>query len=317
MKIFLIVLFVFSLLSCRTVNMDNNMGSTGVGRVRDRNREQQQDEETVTPPAVLIIERPIFVPEQEAPPQRPQGEAAVTASNRAGIIRPEDFSHAAIIFDFHPDLVYEVFTMPLRITDISLQPGERVVETPFVSDSERWILGAGVSYQNGIPVQHVYVKPAVHGISATLIINTDRRVYRIILRSFRDIHMPLVRWRYAPGLPASFVMPPQHQVSENEDTGGTGMAEVDPRFLSFNYRITRGFFSRPSWMPTRVFDDGARTYIVFPQHVLQREMPAIFENRRDIINYRVLDNVVIIDRLIENLTVRIGRQQIIISKRRR
>jgi hypothetical protein len=65
-----------------------------------------------------------------------------------------------MVYDYQPDQVYEVYTQPLRASDICLEPGEKATEAPFISDSERWMLGAGVSQENNRPVQHNYVKPA-------------------------------------------------------------------------------------------------------------------------------------------------------------
>jgi type IV secretion system protein VirB9 len=112
-------------------------------------------------------------------------------------------------------------------------------------------------------------------------------------------------------MPQNFIAPPPEMAGVEGPAGG-----VDPRFLSFNYRITHGIFNKPYWLPELVFDDGSKTYITFPPQVLQRELPAVFENRRDVLNYRVNGNVVIIDKLIENITVRINSTQITIVKKR-
>lgn len=298
-------------LSCATVDFDGAVRDSGLGP------QNHAAVENSIPPTVFpeqpAAERPVYVPAQEAPPARAQaGEQSVRASNRDGVVRPENYSHAAMVYDYDPDFVYEVYAQPLRVCDISLQPGERAVEPPFVSDSERWILGAGVSYENGQAVQHIYVKPASIGLDASLIINTDMRSYRIILRSYRDVHMPIVRWKYRAALPNNFIPPPPSGGSD----GDGPLAGIDPRFLSFNYRMTYGLFSRPYWLPTLVFDDGRKTYLSFPDTVLQRELPAVFENRNDVVNYRVSGNLIVIDKLIENITVKIGRTEITVAKKK-
>jgi hypothetical protein len=145
--------------------------------------------------------------------------------------------------------------------------------------------------------------------------------------------MPIVRWRYSPPLPNTFipVQQPRGIIPEAGATGLTGLSTggedvinnnnnfygIDPRFISLDYRITHNLFAKPYWLPTLVLDDGSKTYIVFPETVLQREMPTIFENRRNIINYRVIGNLIVIDKLIENISIRIGKSDIAITKRRR
>ena len=260
----------------------------------------------------VIVEQPIWMPAGTVPQPKAQGRAAVEESNRRGILKPQDYSKSAMVYNYHPDWLYEVYCQPLRATDISLKPGEKAVETPFISDSERWMLGAGVSYEQGVPVQHIYIKPTEVGLSATLIINTSDRVYHILVRSFTDAHMPIVRWKYHEEMPKNYIKQPEAQ----NTAGNDGAAMADPRFLSFNYRITWGWFKRPRWLPELAYDDGKKTYITFPEGTLQAELPAVFENRSDVVNYRVARNVVIIDKLIEKITVKIGSHRIIIEKKR-
>jgi len=300
------------IMSCATVDIEKNIRDSGIGRQDTGGTEifsafAFPDLE----PEVIYVERHVFVPEAEAPPRTPAaGEQSVRASNSAGIIMPKDYSHAAMIYEYNPDMVYEVYAQPLRVCDITLQPGELAVDSPFVSDSDRWILGAGVNFENGISVQHIYVKPISAGLEASLIINTDRRVYRIILRSFGNIHMPIVRWRYTTSFPQKYITPPS---TGTADSGNPG---IDPRFLSFNYRVTYSLFKKPYWLPELVFDDGSKTYITFPPQVLQRELPAVFENKKDILNYRVVGNLIVIDKLIENISVKVERTEITIVKKK-
>ena len=262
-------------------------------------------------PQVVVVEKPVYVPQGQTYTP-PTGRGTVEAANK-GILKPSDYSRAAVIYDYNRDWVYELYTQVFRVSDVRLMPGEKVVETPFISDSERWMLGAGFHHENGIAVQHIYVKPTETGLEASLIINTDMRVYHLILRSYRDIHMPKVHWRYPEypdGMPNNFVNATiQSEVSK--DTG------VDPRFLSFDYVITYSVFGKPRWLPELVYDDGKKTYITFPKDILQSEMPAIFEDRKNKVNYRVAQNIIIIDKLIEKVTVRLGKKSVVIQKKKR
>lgn len=266
------------------------------------------------PPPPVVIERPIYIPEAAAASPPLQGRSAVQAATRTGILEPRDYSNAAMLYDYDRDFVYELYCQPFRLSDVTLQPGEKVVDVPFVSDSERWMLGAGVSHEGGVAVQHIYVKPTAASLVASLIINTDQRVYHLILRSFSDVHMPVVRWRYRDN------SIPQIYINGNSGSSFTAVPgssiATDPRYLSFNYRITYGFFQKPRWLPTLVYDDGQKTYITFPDSVLQTEMPTVFEDRADVLNYRVYQNIMIIDKLIEKVTVRLAEKVITIEKQR-
>jgi type IV secretion system protein VirB9 len=299
-----------AVVSCTTVDVEKQVRPAAAGRMPGSG-EPRVAYLDPGPTEVVYVEKPVYVPEA-APAAAPvAGRAAVAESNARGILDPQDYSRAAMIYDYDRDFVYEVYTQPLRATDICLEPGEQVTEAPFVSDSERWLLGAGLSRENGIDVQHIYVKPKLHGIDATLIVNTDRRVYHLIVRSYKDIHMPVVRWRY-PGreMPRSYAGLPE--------SGGEAVAGPDPRYLSFNYRITYSWnwFKKPRWLPNLVYDDGKKTYVTFPLDISRGELPAVFENRADIVNYRAAGNVIIIDKRIEKITVKLGGSEIVIEKKK-
>jgi type IV secretion system protein VirB9 len=261
---------------------------------------------------IVYVEKPIYVPTPETPPKIITGSDSVLKSTEDGTVKPVDYSHAARIYDYDPDQVYEVYCQILRTTDIYLAPGEVVIDSPFVSDSERWIIGAGVNQENGASIQHIYVKPKQAGLDATLIINTNYRVYHIVLKSYNSVYMPIVKWKYLnQGIPLKYVNDITKDIKVT-----TGMDTIDPRFLSFNYKMTYSLFKRPRWLPTRVYDDGKKTYIVFNEQTLQTEMPGIFENKADVVNYRVQGNLVIIDKLIEKITVKYKNESISIEKKK-
>ena len=313
---FLFLLFCLSFFSCTTtIDVQRKMQSSlGVNKMFDPALAISgvPIEVEAPPPPPVVIEKPIFIPEAAAASSASlQGRSAVQAATRTGILEPRDYSNAAMLYDYDRDYVYELYCQPFRLSDITLQPGEKAVDVPFVSDSERWMLGAGVSYEGGVPVQHIYVKPTAANLTASLFINTDQRVYRLILRSFSDVHMPVVRWRYRDN------SIPQIYVNGNSGvSSGTPGTSLDPRFLSFNYRIKYGFFRKPRWLPTLVYDDGQKTYVTFPDSVLQNEMPAVFEDRADVLNYRIHQNIMIIDKLVEKITIRLADKVISVEKQR-
>jgi len=316
MKIF-IPFICFLFFSCASYDVDKNLGDSAAGRQNKTGVPQNNAILVFPDPEVVFVDRPVFVPPEEKPPKSPApGIETAQDANAKGIIKPQDYSHAAIIYVYNPDEVYEVFAQPLRVCDLVMEANERISEIPYVSDSERWVIGAGVSYENGNPIQHVYVKPEIPSISASLIINTDRRVYRIILRSYSAIHMPIVKWRYSHLIPNNYIPSQQPQNAGSGSPQDNSFPGIDPRFLSFNYRVKYGSFNKPVWLPKLVFDDGSKTFIQFPELVLQRELPAVYENRKDILNYRVNGNLIVIDKLISEITIKIGRNEITVNKKR-
>ena len=74
----------------------------------------------------------------------------------------------------------------------------------------------------------------------------------------------------------------------------------------------------PPWRPLSVFDDGRRVYVIFSRGIVQGEMPPLFvigsDGETQIVNSRVHQNVLIVDRLFGAAELRLGsgdRQQVV------
>ncbi|MCD1653522.1 TrbG/VirB9 family P-type conjugative transfer protein [Treponema zuelzerae] len=315
---FLLATSIVLVVSCKTMDMEprNEVVKDKLVEMEEKSEEEVAVEELKTSidvqNQIVYVDRPVYIPTPEPAVKRTTGLDSVKQSTEEGTIKPTEYSHAARIYDYDPDQVYEVYCQILRTTDIHLQPGEIVIDSPFVSDTERWIIGAGVNQQNNVVVQHIYVKPKQAGLDATLIINTNMRVYHVVLRSYSNVYMPIVKWKYHnQGMPQIFAkdITKEIQVATEMDT-------IDPRFLSFDYKITFNVFKKPRWIPTRVYDDGKKTYITFDEEVLQMELPGIFENKADVVNYRPQGNLIVIDKLIERVTVKYKKERITIEKKK-
>ena len=95
----------------------------------------------------------------------------------------------------------------------------------------------------------------------------------------------------------------------------TALSGIDPKCLSFDYKMSYSIFRKPVWLPTRVYDDGRRTYIQMNETVLHTQSPVLFNNKNERINYRVDKNLIIIDELIEKVTLRRGKEKVTIKKK--
>jgi P-type conjugative transfer protein TrbG len=262
----------------------------------------------------IYIEKPIYYPESASQtPSRP-GDAVTEAMSR-GVMKPKDYNGALMLYDYDGGLVYQVYTMPLRVTDVYLEPGEKLIEQPFCGDTTRWTIGGGVSKVAGVDTQHLYLKPSEAGLETTLIVNTDRRIYHLIIKSFKDTFMMAVMWHY-PGLgvPLDFLFKDNEKTSSLEREGGqrTDQAEgaasavaVDPALLSSDYTVSYPKDHPPQWLPELVLDDGGKTYIVLPDTVIHHELPAVFGENGELVNFRVKDNVIVIDRLLRKMQLKL------------
>jgi type IV secretion system protein VirB9 len=71
-----------------------------------------------------------------------------------------------------------------------------------------------------------------------------------------------------------------------------------------------------------VFDDGTKTYILFPATIAQSELPPLFligDKGAELVNYRVSGRYMVVDRLFSVAELRLGtkKQQIVRIERER
>lgn len=68
----------------------------------------------------------------------------------------------------------------------------------------------------------------------------------------------------------------------------------------------------PAWKPQAIFDDGQKTFIRFDPSMLHGESPSLFVIERgelQIVNYRVKQNLYVIDRLFRVAELRLGQDE--------
>ena len=248
-----------------------------------------------TPKPVLVP--PAWTPAKGGDPATtPAGR--VENANKAARVEPrkEGYFNAIQIYPWSDGALYQVYAAPGQITDIALEPGENLTgDGPIAAgDTTRWIIGNTQSGTGSTQQVHVLVKPTRPDITTNLVITTDRRTYMIELRADTSPYMPAVAWSYPPVasqrllVPATPILPP-----------------VAARH--YRYDLSGG---NPPWRPISVYDDGRHVYVEFPQGIAQGEMPPIFvigsDGEAQIVNTRVLNNVLIVDQLFAVAELRLG-----------
>ncbi|WP_042055809.1 P-type conjugative transfer protein TrbG, partial [Acidomonas methanolica] len=196
---------------------------------------------------------------------------------------------------------------PGEITDIMLQQGEKLVGTGPVAagDTVRWIIGDTESGAGATKRIHILVKPTRPDLTTNLIVNTDRRTYLAELRSTPATYMASVSWDY----PEDDLIALHRQDSAADDAAPveTGLT-LDA--LNFRYAIQPVKGGTPPWLPSRAFDDGHKVYIAFPAGIGQGELPPLFvlgaDGGPELVNYRVRQNWMIVDRLFVAAELRLG-----------
>lgn len=207
---------------------------------------------------------------------------------------------------------------PLQVCVIQLQPGEVVNgDAVNVGDKARWkvspsLVGAG---ENATTL--VNVKPTDAGLETNLIIPTDRRLYTIKLVSTEKKWMPTLSFDYPDDMQREWAEYQKRQAKQaynNTMPTGQNIANLD-----FNYYMNG---DSPSWKPIRVYSDGLKTYIQFPNASFNTDAPALVALGNDgglftsptekIVNYRVIGDRYVVDKVLDSaaLITGVGKDQV-------
>lgn len=234
--------------------------------------------------------------------------AAATESARVSA-RAAGWQGATQLFVYAPGGLYQVYAAVGQVTDIMLQEGETLSDSGAVAagDTVRWVIGEAASGSGPGRRTHILVKPTDPGIRTNLVINTDRRTYHVELRSTPATYMASVGWSY----PQDELIAVRARIEAATAVANTQVQTgIDPARLDFAYRLTG---ANPPWKPVQVFDDGAKTYLLFPQDIAQTELPPLFligeKNKAELVNYRVSGRYMVVDRLFSIAELRLGTKK--------
>jgi type IV secretion system protein VirB9 len=211
--------------------------------------------------------------------------------------RKENYNGGAVTYNYVPNNIYKVYLSPRNICDLQLEPGETVVSSPACGDTINFQLGTGFSIDDGIKVEHLYLKALASGNQTTLTVNTDKRVYQFKLMSYQITYMPIINFNYP--LEAFETMKQEAIQRQNNAIYLQG----DLRNFNFSYDIIPQSIHKPDWMPSKVFNDGKKTYIHFPSASRASYAPVLFavENKqRVLVNYRVFGKYYVVDQILDH-----------------
>ena len=244
------------------------------------------------------------------PPSR-TGFQAVSYANRSAVVEPNsnNYLNAIQLYPYTPGSLYQVYTSPSQVTDIALEKGE-VLTSVSAGDTERWTVGDTVSGSGQNEQVHILVKPMAPQLSTNAVITTTKRTYYLDLKSFVDTYMAAVSWRYPHGAIQQIKSRVLDEPRVTQASFTKATLDFDSEELRFDYTI-KG--DTPNWRPTRVFDDGQKIYIEFPQDLAVSEAPPLFvtDGKGDdgkLVNYRLRDGFYIVDRLFDFAELRLGEK---------
>ena len=242
------------------------------------------------------------------PPHRIHGrpshaELHVRAANRLATVEPASggYLDAQQVYPFSDGAIYHLFTAPGQVTDIALQPGEKLGAVA-AGDTVRWVIGDTSSGSGDAKRTHVLVKPFAAGLATNMLITTDRRTYHLALTSTPRTAMSALSWVY-----------PQDQlialkaVAEQAEAARPVAMGLRLEQLHFDYVISG---DQPTWRPLRAFDDGRQTFIEFPASLSVGEAPPLFlvdgKGTAALVNYRIQGRYYVVGRIFDAAELRLG-----------
>jgi type IV secretion system protein TrbG len=241
-----------------------------------------------------------------------QARLAANRSARA-VTDGDGFVGGVRIFEWAAGRIFEVRAAPLRVTTLSLAPGERLFSKA-AGDTLRWQIGEMRSGSGEAEQTHVVLKPLERGLETNLILTTNRRVYHIELNSVRSSEAnAAIAWTTPEAAPVVAAVEPLRDPDPHPVAMPAG--EPDGR-----YRIEPEG-RRARWTPTAVFNDGLRTFITFDPDLQVDEAPALFviapDGERQLVNYRQVGGLFVVDRLFDRAELKLGdrRPQVVTIRR--
>lgn len=271
-------------------------------------------EEPARPVQIVEVPKLLPLPGQLLVEPGKVAEDIVEKDGRSSTTRVEDANKAAIqeptkhgyinaiqVYPYAEGALYRLYAAPERVSDIALQPGEKLISVS-AGDTVRWIIGDTLSGAGDSQRIHVLVKPFAPGLATNLVITTDRRSYHLQMNSTEKTAMAAISWTY----PEDQLMALRRQNAAAE----AALPVASPIMLGnirFRYAISG---DNPPWKPLRAFDDGHKVYIEFPRRIDQGEAPPLFvvgaDGGSELVNYRMRGNHYIVDRLFAAAELRLG-----------
>lgn len=320
-----------TLMSCvSSVNVEKNMNLEAVSEAEMLKEENERLKRSLeiyskkeeyfysVEPEIIPVTRYVVVDEKTIKPEKPEGCEAVRKSMEESLVSLKDYVGGTSYFDYDENTQFPIFTKILSMTTIILNDDEQMEEGSaiFLSDSVRWVVTGDVWETEKGSRQIIMIKPKATGLETNMLVVTNRRLYHFVLYSTNKDYQPMVRFRYP--LEKEFIT--HHTKRVKPSSTVEYFESIDMSKVSFNYKIYIPFLSRKvDWVPEMVYDDGSHTYIILPEVNLQKEFPAVWENGVELTNYEVhpeIHNMIVINKLIEKVTLRIGKKKVVIKKKR-
>lgn len=238
-------------------------------------------------------------PERPAEPVTPREAAKILAEANNGARQraaPGAFSDATLLYAYEPGAIYELQTSPDFVSTLLLEPGEVLIDIA-AADTTRWSVSNTLSGDRALLI----VKPSAPRLKTNIVLVTDRRAYLIeAVSAAGEVYTAQAAWTY-PALPAP---PPAPEPAPKP--------EPPPRPIHEDYVLKAPRKGPPPWMPEKVWDDGRRTFVQFPEDIAASDMPPLLirtPEGLELVNYRINGRRYEVDRIFTEAELRLGRKK--------
>lgn len=238
-------------------------------------------------------------PERPAEPVSPPEAAKILADANNGARQraaPGAFTEATLLYAWEPGAIYELQTSPDFVSTLLLEPGEVLIDIA-AADTARWSVSNTLSGDRALLI----VKPSAPKLKTNIVLVTDRRAYLIeAVSAAGEVYTAQAAWTY----PSPPTPPPVPEPDPKP--------EPPPRQIHEDYVLKAPRKGPPPWMPEKVWDDGRRTYVQFPEDIVASDMPPLFirtPEGLELVNYRIDGRRYEVDRIFTEAELRLGRKK--------
>lgn len=225
---------------------------------------------------------------------------------------PTYTDQTAHVYTYNPWTQFEINTQVGRVTDIQLR-GDEVVQKIATGDNVRF----KVDKDMVAGIQHVYVKPVTNNLKTNFIINTNQRVYRLIVNSTKDDGEYVILWEYPE-------LDKQDRMRKEEEERSRLVAFNNKLNQLSNTKFTQTYTMKAhnvneQYVPTKIFDDGTKTYIELRREN-KNNFPTFYQiddaNKPQLLNYRLKGEFIEIDKVGQKFKIQFSKNSWIEVKRK-
>lgn len=200
----------------------------------------------------------------------------------------------ATTFNYYKSTMYQVFSKPNFTTTIELNSDEEVLYIGG-GNTENWLIDTTNGGDKN--ATYVFIKPLFENQKTNINILTNKRTYFFQIESTKSKYNPYINFKYPFEANLNFVKKNTTNLNDFSlinDLDNPKFAE-----LYFNY----SYDHKQNFSPIQIFDDGEKTILVFDTKLQELPVPYGYDstNKLNLINYRVVDNKIIIDKVVKRI----------------